>query len=176
MPLTPRFSPAQGAAEALDAFALRLGSGHPSPEGGFFFGPQPSSLDAALYACLAFLRAAPVVHPRHDASRTAAASKPGGPAHRPPPGVETGTCCSMPPAPVFPPPVAGGPHSHTYASHLLAPCPADPCSLTKKLAAHRSLAAYVERLGSAAFAAPAPSAANASVDWSAWEGAAADDK
>ncbi|KAL4440053.1 hypothetical protein ABPG75_003054 [Micractinium tetrahymenae] len=109
---TPAAAIYQGAAEALDALALRLGSGHPSPEGGFFFGPQPSSLDAALYACLAFLRGAPVVHP----------------------------------------------------------------SLAKKLAAHRSLASYVERLGGAAFAAPAPSAADASMDWSAWSGADADDK
>lgn len=68
----------QGAAEALDALALRLGSGHPSPEGGFFFGPQPSSLDAALYACLAFLRGAPVVHPRRAACCAGAAS-PGAP-------------------------------------------------------------------------------------------------
>ena len=51
----------QGAAEALDALATRLS---PAAGGGdFFFGSQPTSLDALLYSCLAYLRAAPVVHP-----------------------------------------------------------------------------------------------------------------
>lgn len=53
-----------GAAEALDALAQRLGVTASAGGGDFFFGPQPCSLDALLYSCLAYLRAAPVVHPQ----------------------------------------------------------------------------------------------------------------
>ncbi|PSC73709.1 metaxin-1 isoform X2 [Micractinium conductrix] len=97
-----------GAAEALDALGARLAA---TTSGDYFFGGQPSSLDALLYGCLAYLRSAPVVHPQ----------------------------------------------------------------LGARLGAHRSLGAYVERLSGVAFEAPAPAAADAELDWSAW-GAAADDK
>lgn len=53
-----------GAAEALDALAQRLGAASSAGGGGYFFGAQPCSLDALLYACLSYLRAAPVVHPQ----------------------------------------------------------------------------------------------------------------
>ena len=48
----------QGAAEALDALAQRLAGAD------FFFGAQPTSVDALLFSCLAYLRIAPVVHPQ----------------------------------------------------------------------------------------------------------------
>lgn len=56
----------QAAADALDALAVRLGSsaGPSSSATDFFFGSQPTSLDALLYSCLAYLHAAPVVHPQ----------------------------------------------------------------------------------------------------------------
>lgn len=98
----------QGAAYALDALAMRLGSSG----GDFFFGPRPTSLDASLYSCLAFLHAAPVVHPQ----------------------------------------------------------------LQRKLAGHRVLTAYVERVSQLAFSASVPAAADAHLDWSAWDQGGADDK
>lgn len=102
----------QDAAEALDALASKLGSN--TSGGDFLFGTQPSSLDALLYSCLAFLRAAPVVHPR----------------------------------------------------------------LQQKLAGHRVLGTYVERLSQLAFSSTVPAAADAGLDWSQWDGrrGAADDK
>ena len=103
----------QRAAEALDALATRMGGSAPTSSGGggaFFFGSLPSSLDALLYSCLAYLRAAPVVHPQ----------------------------------------------------------------LQQKLAGHRVLLAYLDRLAeSAAFAAAVPAAADANMDWSHWGGAGA---
>jgi metaxin len=56
----------QGAADALDALALRLETGGSGSKGGggFFFGSRPSTIDALLYACLAYVHAAPVVHPQ----------------------------------------------------------------------------------------------------------------
>ncbi|PRW33295.1 metaxin 1 [Chlorella sorokiniana] len=51
-----------GATEALDALAQRLGAA--APGGQFFFGSQPSTLDALLFGCLSFLRSSPAVHPQ----------------------------------------------------------------------------------------------------------------
>lgn len=50
------------AAEALDALSNRLAAN--TAGGGFFFGQQQSSIDALLYSCLAYIKAAPVVHPQ----------------------------------------------------------------------------------------------------------------
>ena len=106
----------QGACEALDALATRLSSGGSSSSSGggaFFFGAQPSSLDALLYSCLAYLRAAPVVHPQ----------------------------------------------------------------LAQKLAAHRVLGAYLDRIAELAFSSAVPTAAEAQLDWSQWGAAGqADEK
>lgn len=49
------------AAAALDALASRLAASN--PKGPYFFGAQPSSIDAPLFAVLSFLKAAPTVHP-----------------------------------------------------------------------------------------------------------------
>jgi metaxin len=50
----------EGACRALDAVSARLVQ---AANDGFFFGDQPSTLDSYLFACLAYLRSAPVVHP-----------------------------------------------------------------------------------------------------------------
>ena len=94
----------QDAADALDALASKLSSNTASGGGGgdYLFGRQPCSLDALLYSCLAYLQAAPVVHPR----------------------------------------------------------------LRHKLAAHRVLGAYVDRLAQLAFSSAVPAAADAGLDWS----------
>lgn len=57
----------------------------------------------------------------------------------------------------------------------LRACPAVHPQLVAKLEAHRPLGAYLGRLAAAAFAAPLPAAAAASLDWSAW-GSGGDDK
>lgn len=50
----------KGACKALDAVSARLVQ---AANDGYFFGDQPSTLDSHLFACLAYLRSAPVVHP-----------------------------------------------------------------------------------------------------------------
>lgn len=104
----------QGAADALDALAIRLSANASATSAGdFFFGSQPSSLDALLYSCLAYLRAAPVVHPQ----------------------------------------------------------------LQRKLAGHRVLTAYCDRVSQLAdFDSTVPAAADANLGWSAWGGGTTDDQ
>lgn len=70
-------------------------------------------------------------------------------------------------------------HRPTACSLRLLPPAFSPCAaclqLASKLSAHRPLSAYLERLSQAAFAAPAPSAADAGLDWSSWGASAAGD-